>query len=255
MPGMVDGKVAIVTGAAGGLGRAAAQALAEAGASLVLTDVVASGAADDLAAPLPTAIFVSHDVSAAEAWESVIDIALDRCGQVDILVNNAGILVPGDLLEMELEDYDRTIAVNQTGALLGMRAVVPSMKKSGGGSIINMSSSAGLNGSRGAIAYATSKWAVRGMTKCAALELAPWNIRVNSVHPGRHDTPMMRSAVPEGASERDLGYGVPLGRVGRPDELAQLVAWLASDLSAYCTGAEFLADGGQTAQFPTSPGH
>jgi 3alpha(or 20beta)-hydroxysteroid dehydrogenase len=251
---VVEGKVAIVTGGARGQGAAEARLLAQHGARVVVADVEDG---EEVAAGLPNGIFERLDVSREEDWAAVVGRTVETFGRIDVLVNNAGILTPGGLLDTPLAAYERTVAVNQTGPLLGMRAVVPHMKKQGGGSIVNIASSGSLAGSVGALAYATSKWALRGMTKCIALELAPFSIRVNAVHPGRTETPMLsrtRSEVlkggPAGADD-PAARGVPLGRVGRPEEIAQLVLYLASNLSAFCTGADFVADGGQSAQLVT----
>jgi 3alpha(or 20beta)-hydroxysteroid dehydrogenase len=161
-------------------------------------------------------------------------------GKLDILVNNAAILKTAPILEMSLDDYLAVIKVNQVGTWLGMRAAAPAIRDAGGGAIVNVSSIGGLKGIPNMSAYVSSKFAVRGMTKVAAIEFGPYNIRVNSIHPGAIDTDM---------ASRDSGRHAknPIPRIGTPDEVAKLALFLASDMSSFCTGAEFIADGGTTA--------
>jgi len=200
------------------------------------------------------AMYVHHDVTQKESWSNFVTEAERAFGSIPVLVNNAGIFLVRPLLEISLEEYMRVIQVNQIGCFLGLQAVTPSMQAAGGGSIISISSIGGLAGIPGGIAYVASKFAIRGMTKVAALELGPLGIRVNSVHPGAVDTLMNTPAsdgFEEAFGEGDLGEdsygGLPLGRVSQPEELAHLVAFLASDESSYCTGSEFTADGGMLA--------
>lgn len=245
----LDGKVAIVTGAAGGIGASTARMLAEAGALVVLTDRnQATG--DEVARAIgPAACFVAHDVANVCDWKTVLAVAEDRFGPVSILVNNAGIATaPCSLEEMAEADYRQTIEVNQLSCFLGMKTVVSSMRQAGGGAIVNVSSVAGLKAERGSIAYTASKFAVTGMTKVAALDLAKDGIRVNSVHPGLVDTPMVR---PEGGPEAfapilQFAAGLPIPRPGRPEEIAGLIVFLASDSASFMTGGAYLADGGWT---------
>jgi 3alpha(or 20beta)-hydroxysteroid dehydrogenase len=246
--GRLEGKVALITGAARGMGASEARLFAKEGAQVALADVLdADGEA--LATELgDAAIYLHLDVTSEDEWSRAVDEALQRFGRVDVLVNNAGILRFAAIDEMSLEDYMTVIRVNQVGVFLGMRAVIPSMKSSGrGGSIVNISSTEGIRGAPWLVAYAASKFAVHGMTKVAALELGQFGIRANSVHPGGIDTPMVRAQGLENANLDKIFGGIPLGRAGVPEDVAQVVAFLASDESSYCTGAEFVVDGGATA--------
>jgi len=237
----LNGKTAIITGAARGQGAAEARLFVDEGANVVLTDVNSDGAA--LAAQLGEhAHFIWHDVSDAEGWKAVVDATLRWSSRLDILVNNAGVYRPAALRDTDQALWDLHYRVNQLGVFLGMRSVVDGMVASGGGSIVNVSSNAGMKNVGGMFAYATSKWAVRGMSKLAATELAPSKIRVNSVHPGLIDTPMLGANDAE--RMRMFEAMIPLGRVGSVDEVSRLVAFLASDSASYITGAEITIDGG-----------
>jgi 3alpha(or 20beta)-hydroxysteroid dehydrogenase len=244
--GRLSGKVALITGAAGGQGAAAARRFVAEGARVVIADV-----RDDDGKALADEIGAHYrhlDVSEEDEWASAVAEVADVYEPPNVLVNNAGILHFARLQDTTLSDYLRVIQVNQVGTFLGMRAVVPGMIEAGGGSIINTSSIEGLRAAPLLTAYTSSKFAIRGMTKVAALELAGKGVRVNSVHPGMIDTGMLPAAL--GGQPVDLtfvGKKVPLGRVGQPGEIADLVVFLASDESSYCTGAEFVADGGVTA--------
>jgi 3alpha(or 20beta)-hydroxysteroid dehydrogenase len=250
--GRLDGKVAIITGAARGQGAAEARLFAAEGAKVVVTDVLdAEGEA--LAKELGDAVaFVHQDVSQEADWERTVADAVERFGGVDVLVNNAAILGFNQLQRTTLEEYRKIIDVNQVGVFLGMRSVIKPMRARGGGSIINVSSVDGIKGSPYVIAYQASKFAVTGMTKGSAIELARYGIRVNSVHPGGVKTPMITD-MGGGGMDDYFAANVPLGRAGEPEEIAPLVLFLASDESSYCTGAQFVADGGWTAGHAIPP--
>ena len=247
--GRLEGKVAIVTGAARGMGTSHARRFVAEGAKVVLTDMNEAGGralAEELGA---NARFVTHDVTKAEDWGPVVSVAESAFGPVTVLVNNAGILGPvTKITELSDADYLKVCAVNQHSIFLGMRAVIPSMQRAGIGSIVNISSIAGLVANYGfpSIAYVASKFAVRGMTKAAAIEYGPNNIRANSVHPGFIMTPMMVEATNEEGG--DALSMIPLGRIADPSEVTNLVLFLASDEASYVTGAEYVIDAGMTAQ-------
>ena len=244
----LEEKVAIITGAAGGIGAAAARTFAAEGALLVLTDADGDRVeqlSDELGGRVSAR---AHDVTSEEDWESVAQTVLQTHGRIDILVNNAGVFLAAPLTQTSLEDFRRVIDINTVGVFLGMRAVAGRMSARRTGSIINVSSVAGLIGSPYLTAYAASKWAVRGMTKVAAKELAASGVRVTSVHPGQIDTDMntrQREATPELVDK--LIRGIPMRRIGTPQEVADGLLYLASDESAYMTGAELVLDGGTTA--------
>lgn len=235
----LEGKVAIITGAASGMGAAKAKLFAARGAQVVATDIAtfASEPSDSEALVVET---LHHDVGDEASWDSVVRYALDRFGRIDVLVNNAGIYKPLSLVDTDLANWDAHYRVNQLSVFLGMRACMAHMPS--GSSIINVSSVAAMGGSPGSFAYGSSKWAVRGMTKLAASELAPRGIRVNSVHPGLIDTPMI--AVNGEEINRMVSAKIPLGRLGSPEDVARLALFLASDASSYITGAEVVIGGG-----------
>lgn len=191
-------------------------------------------------------LFVPLDVTSPAEWKTVMRTAANAFGRVDGLVNNAGILVEHRVDTASLDEWNRTIAVNQTGVLLGMQAAIPHLRDAGGGSIVNISSTGGMTGFTDCFAYVASKWAVRGMTKAAALELARDSIRVNSVHPGDVETDMIAAAISTSGAVTSTD-NIPLGRYGTTQDIADLVAFLLGDRSSYLTGAEFVADGGFTA--------
>lgn len=244
--GKLDGRVALITGGARGQGAAEGALFAAEGAAVVVTDVL-DAEGEQTAAAFGGA-YLHHDVTDEETWSKVVARVMADHGRIDVLINNAGIYTPGRLTDLSLADYRRVIDVNQVGVFLGMKAVTPHMITAHSGVIINISSTAGLRGGGNAIAYTASKWAVRGMTKSAARELGRYGIRVNSIHPGPIDTPMLHSipGVDAGGLET-MTRGVPLGRVAEAEEVAKLALFLASDDSSYCSGAEFIIDGGSTA--------
>ncbi len=243
--GRLDDKVAIVTGGAMGQGEAIVRAYVAEGAEVVVADI-AKEAGQALADELgDSAHFFAHDVSDAASWATLVEDTNARFGPVNVLANNAGLLRFGRIEEMPLEEFMLLVNVNQVGSFLGMQAVARTMRKNGGGSIINASSIEGIAGMPSCTAYAATKWAIRGMTKCAAMELGPKGIRVNSVHPGMIDTPMTR--VHGGDAAMEFGASrVPLRRVGHPEDVAPLYVFLASEESAYINGAEITVDGGVT---------
>ena len=245
----LQGKVAIITGAAQGMGEAHAREFIAEGAKVLLTDVNAEAGgrlADELG---DNATFMRLDVTDEAGWAAAVAAAEAAFGPVTVLVNNAGILGPGaraaDLAEA---DFTRVIAVNQTATFLGIKAVIPSMQKAGGGSIVNVSSISGIVAIYGTpnVAYAASKFAVRGITKQVAIEYGGDNIRCNSVHPGYIRTPMMTAALNDEQIKIASG-SVPIGRVGEPVDVAKMVVYLASDESGFVTGSEHIIDGGLTA--------
>lgn len=238
--GRLNGKVALITGGARGQGAAEGRLFVEEGATVYLTDVLVEDG--EKTAAEAGATFIEHDVSSPEAWSSAVGRVVENEGRLDVLVNNAGILEWKTMSDTSMEVWQRIVAVNQTGVFLGMQAVAPQMTMQKSGSIINVSSIAGLRGAAPCFAYGATKWAVRGMTKSAAHELGPHGIRVNSIHPGIIDTPMMA-----GVPLDQLTATVPLGRYADADEVAKVALWLASDDSAYATGAEWVLDGGFTA--------
>jgi 3alpha(or 20beta)-hydroxysteroid dehydrogenase len=242
----LEGKTAIITGAARGQGEAEARLFVAEGANVLLCDVrdeLGEAVAADLGA---SAAFTHLDVSDEAQWKAAVALAQERFGKVNVLVNNAGIIHQGTIESSPMDEYHRTIAVNQTGTWLGIRTAAPALRAAGGGAIVNISSTGALEGYATLGAYVASKWAVRGLTKTAALELAPDGIRVNSVHPGVIATDMQIDA---GSPDMGAAWGgmQPAGRAGTPQDVARLVLFLASDESDYCTGSEFLVDGGMLA--------
>ena len=242
--GRLDGKVALISGAARGQGEAEARLFVAEGAHVLLGDVL-DELGEKVAADIGNGAAYQHlDVTRPEDWAKAVAGAGERFGRLDVLVNNAGILRLGLIEQLPVEEYRAIVDVNQVGCFLGMQAAIPALKAAGGGSIVNTSSTAGLVGSAGLVAYTATKFAVRGMTKCAAIELGRFGIRVNSVHPGGIDTEMVRR--PDfGDYDITTGFNrLPIARIGEPVEVARLMVFLASDESSYCTGAEFLIDGG-----------
>lgn len=237
------GKVALITGGARGQGASEGRLFASEGATVCLTDVLTEGraVADEIGGS-----FFEHDVTDSAAWEAITKEVVAEHGKIDILINNAGIFRLGGVSTTDRELWDSTIAINQTGVFLGMQSVAPTMVENGSGSIINISSIAGLRGAGVALAYASTKWAVRGMTKSAAQELAPAGVRVNSIHPGIINTPML-ATFDDADLREDVRSRIPMGYEASADDVANMALFLASDESSYCTGSEFIVDGGMTA--------
>lgn len=241
--GRVDEKVALISGGARGMGAAHARMLVAEGAKVVIGDILddeGKALADDLG---DAARYVHLDVTDPEQWKAAASTAVDEFGKLNVLVNNAGTVALGPLRTHDLKKWQQVLDVNLTGTFLGMQAVIDPMTEAGGGSIINISSIEGLRGAPWVHGYVASKWAVRGLTKSAALELAAQKIRVNSIHPGFIRTPMTKHLP-------DDMVMAPMGRPGTPEEVATFVLFLASDESSFATGAEFVMDGGLVADVP-----
>ncbi|ALZ98813.1 MULTISPECIES: glucose 1-dehydrogenase [Corynebacterium] len=237
----VEGKVAIITGGASGMGASHARVLAAYGAKVVIADVnETQGKA--LAAEIgeENALYLPLDVTRLNNWEQVIEQTLEQFGKLDVLVNNAGIFTSGSVEEATVEDWDRTIAIDLNGVFYGMKAAIPALKESKSGSIINISSIAGITGFKNRAAYSAAKWGVQGLTKTSAMDLGKYNIRVNSIHPGSVETPLTAGL------NRGLGQ-IPFGRAAQVEEISSLVLYLASDESAFINGSAIVIDGGETA--------
>lgn len=242
--GRIAGKIALITGGARGQGRQEAERFAAEGATVYITDVlddVGAAAADELG---DAVTFLHHDVTREKDWNAVIAGIVEQHGRIDILVNNAGIFSMTPALDTSIEAWDQMVSINQTGVFLGIRDVGRVMCEQGAGSIINISSIAGLAGVGGAHAYAATKWAVRGMSKSAALEFAAHGVRVNSVHPGIIDTDMLRGF---GGNLERVTAAIPMNRTASADEVANVVLFLASEEASYCSGHEFVVDGAMKA--------
>lgn len=243
--GRVDGKVALITGGARakGMGAASARMLVAEGAKVVVGDVLDEDGAK-LAEELGDSVrYVHLDVTSAEDWAAAVQTAVEAFGKLNVLVNNAGIVQVAPLKTADIGRWQKVIDVNLTGAMRGIQAVIDPMVAAGGGSIINVSSIEGMRGAAWAHSYVASKWGLRGLTKSAALELAPENIRVNSIHPGFIRTSMTKH-LPD-----DI-VTAPMGRAGRPEEVATFVVFLASDESSFSTGSEYVVDGGLITDVP-----
>jgi 3alpha(or 20beta)-hydroxysteroid dehydrogenase len=241
--GRVDGKVALISGGARGMGAADARMLVAEGAKVVIGDILddeGKALADDIG---DAARYVHLDVTDFDQWTAAVSTATEEFGMLNVLVNNAGIVALGPLKSLDVAKWQKVLDVNLTGTMLGIKASIEPMTAAGGGSIINVSSIEGLRGAAWVHSYVASKWAVRGLTKSAALELAHAKIRVNSIHPGFIRTPMTKH-LPEDMVQ------APMGRPGTPDEVATFVLFLASDESSFATGAEFVMDGGLVADVP-----
>ncbi|MGN7715109.1 SDR family NAD(P)-dependent oxidoreductase [Agrobacterium radiobacter] len=250
MTGRLEGKTAIITGAASlkGMGFATARRFAEEGAAVLLTDISQEGldeAAAALASLTDKAMFHAMDVSDPAAWDAVVDLALSRWDSIDILVNNAGMFRGDTISETSIDTFDRLVAVNLRGAFFGCRAVILHMRAKGG-SIVNISSVSALIGVPGTAAYAATKGGVRAFTRAMAIDEARHGIRCNSIHPGTIDTGMVQAVIPDDASRRATAAAIPLGRLGRPEDIANMALFLASDEASFVTGAELVVDGGAT---------
>jgi len=243
----LENRTALITGAARGQGEAEARLFHREGASVVIADLLEErglSLAEELG---ERALFLRLDVSSEARWREVVSATVARFGRLDTLVNNAGILKLGPLLDTSLDDYMAVVRVNQVGCFLGLKVGGRAIAEAGGGSIVNVSSIGGLWGIPGGVAYSASKFAVTGMTRTAALELGPLGVRVNAIHPGTIDTDMVREVQADdsdGSELAALGALLPVGRLGRPSDIAQLALFLASDESGFCTGSSFTADGG-----------
>jgi 3alpha(or 20beta)-hydroxysteroid dehydrogenase len=247
--GKLDGRVALVTGGARGQGACEAQLFAGEGASVVVADVLDDPGREVAAQLGDRGRFIHLDVTSEASWAEAVDFAVERFGHLDALVNNAGVGSGGTIQDTSLEEFWRVIRINQVGVFLGMRAAVPAMIAAGGGTIVNTASTSGLVGIAGTSAYTASKHAVIAMTRVAALELGPYRIRVNVVAPGGVDTPMNAAVANDMdlTAQEDPHAKMPLGRIGRPEEIARLALFLTSDDSSYTTGAVHVADGGMLA--------
>jgi 3alpha(or 20beta)-hydroxysteroid dehydrogenase len=253
----LDGKVALITGAARGQGAAEARLFVAEGARVVIGDVL-DDQAKELGAELGSAaVAVRLDVTREADWRAAVDLARRSFGGLQVLVCNAGISPPpSPITETSLGQYRRVIDVNQVGTFLGLHTAAPALIDSGGGSIVTVASVGGVQGVAGLAPYTSSKFAVRGLTRVAALELAPHGVRVNAIVPGPIDTAMMQPGFWGALDLRPLmAKASPMGRVGQPEEVAELVCWLASDASSYCTGADFVIDGGILAGPAGTPPH
>jgi NAD(P)-dependent dehydrogenase (short-subunit alcohol dehydrogenase family) len=250
--GRLDGKVALISGGARGQGAAEARLFAREGAKVVFGDILDDDGRQvesDIRAQGGDATYIHLDVTSEAAWQQAVEVAESMYGKLDILVNNAGITIPGSIEDYTEDDWERTMAVNMKGTFMGVKHAIPAMRRAGGGSIINISSGAGIAPPPGtSAAYAASKGGVRLLTKATAIQHAAEQIRCNSVHPGPIDTPMIRGPHRDDSYlEATIGR-VPLGRLGTVDDIAYGVLYLASDESSFVTGAELVIDGGRTAQ-------
>ncbi len=246
----VAGKVALISGGAGGIGAATAKLLAKEGAAVVIADLLEDegrAAEAQIAESGGRALFVHLDVTSEESWRNAVQAAVSSFGKLDILVNNAGVSHRSGVEETTSEAWDKVMDVNVKGVFLGTQAAIPEMRKAGGGSIINISSIYGLVGSGGSAAYHASKGAVRIFNKSTAIQYASENIRANSVHPGFIDTPMTRAHHDNPNIHKERVAKTPIGRMGQPEDIAAGILYLASDESSFVTGAELVIDGGMTA--------
>jgi 3alpha(or 20beta)-hydroxysteroid dehydrogenase len=243
----LSGKVALVTGGSRGMGECTVRRLHAEGATVIAADILddeGKALADELGDGVT---YVHHDVSDEHGWIDLVADIERQHGKLDVLVNNAGILLFNAITDTPLEELRKVLDVNLIGVFLGMKHAIPAMKRAGGGSVVNLSSTEGLGGTLFCGAYTASKFAVRGVTKVAAIENGKEGVRVNSVHPGGIDTPMTRAVMGEEGRDYVAKRVAGLKRMGTADEVAKVIVFLASDASSYCTGAEFVVDGGATA--------
>ena len=250
--GRLDGKVAIISGGARGQGAVEARMLAQEGAKVVFGDILdelGRQVEAELAEAGLDAAYVHLDVTSEDDWTAAVQSAVEKYGRLDILVNNAGILIRKGIEDTTEEDWDRIMAVNAKGVFLGTKAAIPAMREAGGGSIVNISSTAGLVGSpEGSASYTATKGAVRLLTKSTAIQYAGDGIRCNSVHPGPIDTDMIRDTLSDPERMAARMRRLPLKRVGTPEDIAYGVIYLASDEASFVTGSELVIDGGTTAE-------
>lgn len=247
----LDGYTALISGGARGQGEAEARLFVERGAAVVIGDVLENEGRALAESLGDAAHFVALDVTSGADWAKAVASAQERFGALDALVNNAGICLTGTIEGMPQEDFEAVLRVNLLGCFLGMQAAIPALREADRGSTItNISSTAGFEGVPGVSAYVASKFAIRGITKSAAIELGRDGIRVNSVHPGTIDTPMVSSPEFDAVDKDAVFAALPVPRIGRPSEVAEVVCFLASPAASYCTGAEYLVDGGAMAGDP-----
>lgn len=249
--GRLDNKVAIITGAAGGMGKADAMLFVKEGAKVVITDLQedkVKEVASEIQSMGGEALAIKHNVASEEDWAAVVEQAVAKFGRIDILVNNAGISSATPFMEQTVESFEKVMKINLTSVFLGQKAVIPHMINGGGGSIVNISSIAGLTGGSGAGPYTASKGAVRLMTKATAVDFAKHNIRCNSVHPGFIETPMTVEMFKDEKMAAWFQSMTPLPRLGKAEDIARGVLFLASDESSYITGVELPIDGGYSAK-------
>jgi len=240
----LEGKVIIVTGGARGIGEAISRVFSQEGASVVVADILRNEG-EALAVSLgSTALFCELDVVKKASWVRLVDTVTQRFGRIDGLINNAGIIKPGAIVDFSETDFQAILSVNLIGPFLGMQTVAPAIVRSGGGSILNMSSSTGMEGVNGLAAYCSTKWALRGLTKVAALELGPKGVRVNSIHPGGIDTSLKDVFAVQPDRVDDVFKQQPIHRMGTPAEVARVAAFLSSDEASYICGTEIVVDGG-----------